>query len=104
MKDGVIYTLKTFPKYDGKQITMGDIMEEGEIDKSFFILEAKLYYTSPDIHHSDETRMQLEPEQRKTWQYIKGGKKIVSYELCQDFEDFDIHKMCDCNIKVPHKM
>ena len=76
MKDGVIYTLKTFPKYDGKQITLGDIMEDGEIDKSFFIPEAKLYYTSPDIHHSDETRMQLEPEQRKTWQYIKGAKKI----------------------------
>lgn len=76
MKDGVIYTLKTFPKYDGKQITLGDIMEDGEIDKSFFIPEAKLYYTSPNIHHSDETRMQLEPEQRKTWQYIKGAKKI----------------------------
>ncbi len=76
MKDGVIYTLKTFPKYDGKQITLGDIMEDGEIDKTFFIPEAKLYYTSPDIHHSDETRMQLEPEKRKTWQYIKGAKKI----------------------------
>ncbi len=30
MKDGVIYTLKTFPKYDGKQITLGDIMEDEE--------------------------------------------------------------------------
>ena len=76
MKDGVFYTLKTFPKYSGKQITLGDIMEDGQIDKSFFIPEEKLYYTSPDIHHSDETRMQLEPEQRKTWQYIKGAKKI----------------------------
>ena len=76
MKDGVIYTLKTFPKYEGKQITLGDILEDGEVDKSFFIPEEKLYYTSPDIHHSDETKMPLEPEQRKTWQYIKGAKKI----------------------------
>lgn len=76
MKDGVIYTLKTFPKYDGEQITLGDILEDGDIDKSFFIPEEKLYYTSPDIHHSDETKMPLEPEQRKTWQYIKGAKKI----------------------------
>ncbi len=76
MKDGVVYTLKTYPKYYGKQITLGDILETGEIDKSFFIPKAKLYYTSENIHHSDETRMQLEPEQRKTWQYIKGAKKI----------------------------
>ena len=76
MKDGIVYTLKTFPKYNGKQITLGDILEDGEVDKSYFIPESKLYYTSPDIHHSDETKMPLEPEQRKTWQYIKGAKKI----------------------------
>ena len=38
------------------------IDEDGEVDKSFFIPESKLYYTSPDIHHSDETKMPLEPE------------------------------------------
>lgn len=76
MKDGIAYTLKTFPKYEGKQVTLGDILEDGAIDKSFFIPEEKLYYTSHDIHHSDETKMPLEPEQRRTWQYIKGAKKI----------------------------
>lgn len=30
MKDGVIYTVKTTPEYNGKQITLGDIMETGE--------------------------------------------------------------------------
>lgn len=76
MKDGIVYTLKTFPKYNGKQITLGDILEDGEVDKSFFIPVSKLYYTNPVINHSDETKMPLGPEQRKTWQYIKGAKKI----------------------------
>ena len=37
MKDGVVYTMKTAPDYDGAQITLGDIMEDGDVDKSFFI-------------------------------------------------------------------
>lgn len=76
MKDGVIYTVKTIPEYDGKQITLGDIMEEGEVDEQYFIPESKLYYTYPDITHSDETKGKLKKEQRQTWQYIKGGKKL----------------------------
>ena len=47
MKDGVIYTLKTSPKYDGPQITLGDIMETGEVDEAYFIPEERLYYTDP---------------------------------------------------------
>lgn len=76
MKDGIIYTVKTTPDYEGNQITLGDIMEEGEVDKQFFIPEERLYYTYPDINHSDETKGELDKEQRQTWQYIKGAKKI----------------------------
>lgn len=76
MKDGVVYTIKTTPAYYGKNITLGDIMEEGEIESQFFIPEERLYYTYPDINHSDETKNQLSKEQRQTWQYIKGAKKI----------------------------
>ena len=76
MKDGIIYTVKTTPDYEGNQITLGDIMEEGEVDKQFFIPEERLYYTYPDINHSDETKGKLDKEQRQTWQYIKGSKKI----------------------------
>lgn len=76
MKDGVIYTLKTQPDYTGKQITLGDIMEEGDVDKQFFISKERLYYTNPDIHHSDETKGRLPEADRKTWQYIKGAKKL----------------------------
>lgn len=76
MKDGVVYTIKTTPAYYGENITLGDIMEEGEIDSQFFIPEERLYYTYPDINHSDETKNQLSKEQRQTWQYIKGAKKI----------------------------
>lgn len=76
MKDGVIFTAKSFPDYSGKQITLGDIMEDGDVDKKYFIDDTKMYYTFPNIDHSDETRERLPVEQRQTWQYIKGAKKL----------------------------
>ncbi len=76
MKDGIVYTLKTTPSYEGKQITLGDIMEDGDIDESFFIPNERLYYTNPEEDHSDETNERLPLESRQTWQYIKGAKKL----------------------------
>lgn len=76
MKDGVVYTVKTSPLFDGKTITLGDIMEDGDVAEEFFIPQERLYYTYPEIDHSDETRDVLTKEQRQTWQYIKGAKKI----------------------------
>ncbi len=77
MRDGVIYTVKTLPAYDGKQITLGDIIDTGEVDEKYFIPEQKLYYTYPDITRSDETHQVLPKEKRQTWQYLKGGKKLL---------------------------
>ncbi|MBQ7359527.1 MAG: DNA (cytosine-5-)-methyltransferase [Lachnospiraceae bacterium] len=77
MKNGVVYTLKTIPKYKGKQITLGDIMDEGDVDKKYFIPEERLYYTNPNVTHSDETKEPLTKKQRQTWQYIKGAKKLL---------------------------
>ena len=76
MINGVIYTVKTTPSYDGKQITLGDIMDTGDVDEQYFIPEEKLYYTTPDITHSDESHERLTKEQRQTWQYLKGAKKL----------------------------
>ncbi|MCM1213499.1 MAG: DNA (cytosine-5-)-methyltransferase [Lachnospiraceae bacterium] len=76
MKDGVVYSLKTVPLYAGGFRTLGDIMEDGHIDESFFIPEERLYYTSPDVDHSDETKERLPDAAHKTWQYIKGAKKL----------------------------
>ena len=76
MKDGVIYTIKTVPAYTGKQITLADIMETGDVEPEFFIPKERLYYTSPDIDHSDETHERLSNEAHRTWQYIKGAKKL----------------------------
>lgn len=76
MIDGVVYTVKTVPNYHGKQITLGDVMDQGDVDKEFFIPEEKLYYTYPDITHSDESLGKLPKEQRQTWQYLKGAKKL----------------------------
>ncbi|SFB09752.1 DNA (cytosine-5)-methyltransferase 1 [Acetitomaculum ruminis DSM 5522] len=76
MIDGVIYTVKTVPNYHGKQITLGDVMDQGDVDEKYFIPEEKLYYTYPDITHSDESMGKLPKEQRQTWQYLKGAKKL----------------------------
>ena len=76
MKEGMIYTVKTTPNYHGKQITLGDIMDQEEVDEKYFIPENRLYYTYPDINHSDETNGKLSKEERQTWQYIKGAKKL----------------------------
>lgn len=76
MKDGIVYTFKTTPKYDGKQITLGDVMETGDVDKKYFIPEERLYYTDPSVTHSDESHEKLPKEHRQTWQYLKGAKKL----------------------------
>ncbi|SES11002.1 DNA cytosine methyltransferase [Lachnobacterium bovis] len=76
MRDGVVYIVKTMPAYDGKQITLGDIMDTGDVDEKYFIPEEKLYYTYPDVTHSDETLGKLPKEKRQTWQYLKGAKKL----------------------------
>lgn len=76
MKDGMVYTFKTMPKYDGEQITLGDIMETGNVDKQYFIPVEKLYYKNPNDTHSDETHEKLPKECRQTWQYLKGAKKL----------------------------
>lgn len=77
MKDGVVYTTKTMPKYEGNVITLGDIMEKDDVEKKYFISKEKLYYTNPNITHSDETHGKLSKEERQTWQYIKGAKKLA---------------------------
>ena len=77
MKDGTIYTMKTVPNYHGKQITLGDVMETGAVEEQYFIPEEKLYYTDPAVTHSDETEQRLPKEDRQTWQYLKGAKKLL---------------------------
>ncbi|WP_288887730.1 DNA (cytosine-5-)-methyltransferase [uncultured Eubacterium sp.] len=76
MKDGIIYSYKTVPNYHGDVITLGDVMDEGDVEELYFIPEEKLYYTYPEITHSDETLERLSVEQRQTWQYLKGAKKL----------------------------
>ncbi len=76
MVNGVISTVKTTPVSRKKQITLGDIIETGDVGEEFFIKDERLYYTDPSVDHSDETAEKLPPESRQTWQYIKGAKKI----------------------------
>lgn len=76
MVDGTIYTIKTVPNYEGTQITLGDIVETGEVEEKYFIPDERLYYTNPNVTHSDESHERLPKEDRQTWQYLKGAKKL----------------------------
>lgn len=76
MIDGIVYTARTTPVYEGNQITLGDILETGDVDEQFFIPESKLYYTDPEVTHSNESEARLPKESRQTWQYLKGAKKL----------------------------
>lgn len=77
MHDGVIYTVKTMPDYHGDYITLGDIMENGNVDEKFFIPEDVLYYKDPDDNHCNEMDGRLPAEKRHTWQYLKGSKRFI---------------------------
>ena len=77
MIDGKIFTTKTVPDYDGSVVTLGEIMETGNVDEKLFVAEEKIYYTDKDVNSSNETQGKLPIEQRHTWQYIKGGKKLL---------------------------
>lgn len=76
MINGVIYTIKTEAHYNGKYKTLGDILETEEVDESYFIPDESLYYTDSSVKRSDESQNKLSKEERKTWQYLKGGKKL----------------------------
>ncbi|MDO4179025.1 MAG: DNA (cytosine-5-)-methyltransferase [Phascolarctobacterium sp.] len=78
MIDGVVYTATTKPNYQGKQITLGDVLESEDtiVDEKYFVPEERIYYTDPSVTHSDETEGKLGQDERQTWQYIKGAKKL----------------------------
>lgn len=76
MTDGAVYTMRTAPCYEGAYITLGDILEDRPVDKSLFVSDSRLYYTEPGTDHSDESQERLPEESRRTWQYIKGAKRI----------------------------
>ncbi len=52
--NGKVYTTKTQPKYNGKRIVLGDLLQNGEVNPEFFIDE----------------------EDKKKWEYLKGSKTI----------------------------
>ncbi len=72
--NGKIYTVKSVAEKI-PPITLGSLLEVGEVNQKYFISDKDLYYTNPNITHSDETQNELAPECRHTWQYLKGAKR-----------------------------
>ena len=65
MVNGMIATIKTKPSYQGKLMTLGDVIYKGEVPNEFFI----------DKNNSDK------------WQYLKGAKK----EYRKNVSGFEYH-------------
>ncbi len=79
MTDSLIYTCKTMP-VKIKPKVMRDIMQDNitmQVDEHYYIPDGRLYYTDSNVKYSDETEKNLTSEQRRTWQYLKGGKKRI---------------------------
>lgn len=76
MINGEIYTVNTKVDYNGEYKNLGDILENEKVDESYFIPEERLYYTDPSVKFSNEVDNKLSKEKRKTWQYLKGAKKL----------------------------
>jgi DNA (cytosine-5)-methyltransferase 1 len=76
MVNGTIYTEDTKANYNGYHSTLGDVIEQGQVSNEYFIPQNRLYYTNPNITHSDETQGRLPATQRQTWQYLKGAKRM----------------------------
>lgn len=74
MADGRVFTCRAVPM-EYPPALLGDILEEKEAPKKYFIPKDRLYYTDPGQKYSDETEHDLPNEDRQTWQYLKGGKK-----------------------------
>lgn len=70
-----IYCIKSQPM-DTQPRVIGDVLENHVSDLIKYVIPTdRLYYTDIDINKSDETITPLTPENRKTYQYLKGGKK-----------------------------
>ena len=77
MIDSVVYTCKTAPVMVRSRV-LRDIMQDNTtmpVDEHYYISDERLYYTDPEVKYSDESENNLPAESRKTWQYLKGGKK-----------------------------
>lgn len=77
MRDGIIYTAKTVPDYTGRRYVLRDVLERELVESRYFVDKSRLYYTDEDVTRSDETSGRLDKSATKTFQYIKGAKKII---------------------------
>ena len=53
--NGQVFTYKTFPNYDGEQVLLGDVLQNGDVTEDFFVSQQNL----------------------PKWEYLKGAKKEV---------------------------
>jgi DNA (cytosine-5)-methyltransferase 1 len=72
---GKVYTAKTIPKYNGRKIVLGDVLQNGEVTDDFFIKDSNLK-TPKSILEKDGTEKTITTE-KEMWEYLKGSKSIL---------------------------
>jgi DNA (cytosine-5)-methyltransferase 1 len=72
---GKVYTTKTTPKYNGRKVVLGDILQNGEVTDDFFIKDNKLK-TPKFILEKDGSEKTITTE-KEMWEYLKGSKSIL---------------------------
>ena len=72
---GKVYTAKTIPKYNGRKVVLGDILQNGEVTDDFFIKDNNLK-TPKSIFEKDGSEKIITTE-KEMWKYLKGPKSIL---------------------------
>lgn len=58
---------------------LGDVLEKRILPESYFVPYDQLYYTDMSVVSADERTERLPKTARRSWQYVKGGKRITRY-------------------------
>ena len=70
---GKVFTCKTIPKYNGKQIVLKDVLQNGEVSEEFFIKDKDL--KNPKTIRNNDGSQKVIISEKDMWQYLKGAKK-----------------------------
>ena len=70
---GKAFTCKTIPKYNGKQIVLKDVLQNGEVSEEFFIKDKDL--KNPKTIRNNDGSQKILSTEKDMWEYLKGAKK-----------------------------
>lgn len=70
---GKVYTTKTIPTYNGNKVTLGELLQNGEVTEDFFIKNNVL--KKPKVIQKKDGSQDWITTEKEMWEYLKGAKK-----------------------------